>query len=79
VLAVLAIVVITLAVIGLGFYGLYKIRPGWLRVQAGAGQRFNFSIEMGRGSDPTPPDEPRELKPGRDKHQGARGWTRRVA
>lgn len=65
-LAVLGCIVI-LAVIGLGFYALHKIRPGWFRIQAGAGQRFTFSIEMGRGSDPTPPDERRELEAGRDK------------
>jgi hypothetical protein len=75
VLAVLACIVI-LAVIGLGFYALHKIKPGWFRVQAGAGQRFNFIIEMGPGCDPTPPDEPRELEAGRDKPKEARGWAR---
>src|SRR5260370_39559510 len=52
---------------GVCVFAIQKIRPGWLRIQAGAGQRFNFSIEMGRGSDPTPPDRPRELEAGRDR------------
>jgi hypothetical protein len=70
VLAVLACIVL-LAVIGLGFYALYKIKPGWFRLQAGAGQRFNFSIEMGQGSDPpadaAPSEERRELEAGPDR------------
>ena len=45
-LAVLACIVI-LAVIGLGFYALHKIRPGWFRIQAGAGRLFTFSMEIG--------------------------------
>ena len=69
-LAVLACIVI-LAVIGLGFYALHKIKPGWFRIQAGAGQRFMFSIEMGRGGDlpddRAPREEHRELEAGRDK------------
>jgi hypothetical protein len=70
VLAVLACIVF-LAVIGLGFYALHKIKPGWFRIQAGAGQRFNFSIEMGRGGDlpgdRPPREERRELEAGRDQ------------
>ena len=70
VLAVLACIVI-LAVIGLGFFALHKVKPGWFRIHAGAGQRFTFSIEMGQRGDITPPDitppeERRELEPGRD-------------
>lgn len=64
--AVLACIVI-LAVIGLGFFALDKIKPGWFRVQAGAGQRFIFIIEMGQGDKPAPCEERRELEPGRDK------------
>jgi hypothetical protein len=69
-MAVLACIVI-LSVIGLGFYALHKIKPGWFRIQAGAGQRFTFSIEMGQGGD-LPGDRPtreehRELEAGRDK------------
>jgi hypothetical protein len=72
VVAVLACIVI-LAVIGLGAYALHKIKPGWFRLRAGAGQRFTFSIEMGQGTDP--PGDPasaaraehRELEAGRDK------------
>jgi hypothetical protein len=66
VLAELARMII-LAVIGLGFYALHKIRPGWFRIHAGAGQRFTFSIEMGQGGSPAPRDERRELEAGRDK------------
>ncbi len=69
-LAVLACIVI-LAVIGLGFYALHKIKPGWFRIQAGAGQRFTFSIEMGQGGDlpgdRPPREEYRELEAGRDR------------
>lgn len=74
-LSVLACIVI-LAVIGLGFYALHKIKPGWFRIQAGAGQRFTFSIEMGQGGDKPPReerqeleaehDQPRELEAGRE-------------
>jgi hypothetical protein len=66
VLAVLACIVI-LAVIGLGFYALHKIKPGWFRLQAGAGQRFTFSIEMGQGGDKPPSEERRELEAGHDQ------------
>ena len=70
VLAVLACIVI-LAVIGLGFYALHKVKPGWFRIQAGAGQRFTFSIEMGQGGDlpghRPPRKERRELEAGRDQ------------
>jgi hypothetical protein len=67
VLAVLACIVI-LAVIGLGFYALHKIKPGWFRIQAGAGQRFTFSIEMGQGGGDRPPrEERRELEAGHDQ------------
>lgn len=78
-LAVLTCIVI-LAVVGLGFFALHKIKPGWFRIQAGAGQQFMFSIEMGQGGglpgDAAPRGErqgleaadgkPRELEAGRN-------------
>jgi hypothetical protein len=66
VIAALACIVI-LAFTGLGFYALHKIRPGWFRLQAGAGQRVTFTIEMGQGGDPAPHAERRELEAGHDK------------
>jgi hypothetical protein len=67
VVAVLACIVI-LAVIGLGFYALHKIKPGWFRIQAGAGRLFTFSMEIGQPGVPDKPrEERRELEAGCDQ------------
>jgi hypothetical protein len=66
--AVPVVVAIILAILaGVCVFAIQKIRPGWLRIQAGAGQRFNFSIEMGQGGDRPPREERRELEAGRDQ------------
>jgi hypothetical protein len=69
VLAILACIVL-LAVIGLGFYGL-KSRTGWLRIQAGVWRLVTFSIEIGQGSNPSLPKEPRQLETRRDSSQAS--------
>jgi hypothetical protein len=63
VLAVLACIVL-LAIIGLGFYALHKIKPGWFRIQAGVWRLITFSIEIGQGGDPLSRGEHRELEAG---------------
>ena len=65
------VVIVILAILCFGSYALHKIKPGWFRIQAGAGQRFTFSIEMGQGGDipgdKPPREERREVEAGRDK------------
>ena len=39
---------VILAVVGLGYYALYKVQPGWFRLRAGAGRKITFCIEMGK-------------------------------
>jgi len=57
VLAVLACIVI-LAVLGLGFYALHKIKPGWLRIQAGVWRLITFSMEIGQPGVPATSPKP---------------------
>jgi hypothetical protein len=55
VLAVLAIVAL-LVPCGVCVFGIDRIRPAWLRFQAGAGL-FKFSVEMGRHADREEPEQ----------------------
>jgi hypothetical protein len=69
---VLEIFAIALAIFivlsGVCVFAIDRIKPGWLRIQAGAGRRFTFSIEMGQvGTADKPREEHRELEAGRDK------------
>jgi hypothetical protein len=47
VLAVLGGCVVVLALIGLGFYAVWKMKPDSLRVQTSLMRMVTFSIEMG--------------------------------
>jgi len=66
VLAVIAGVMVTLAVIGLGFYGLYKIRPGWLRIHAAVWRLITFSLEIGQSGHL---DQPADSKRSPEQHR----------
>lgn len=52
VLAIMALVVLC----GVCVFAIDRIRPGWLRFQAGAGL-FKFSVEMGRPADREEPEQ----------------------
>jgi hypothetical protein len=47
VLAVLGGCVVVLALIGLGFYAVWKMKPDSLRVRTSLMRMFSFSIEIG--------------------------------
>lgn len=54
-LAVLAIVALVV-LCGVCVFAINRIRPSWLRFQAGAGL-FKFSVEMGRPADREEPEQ----------------------
>lgn len=58
--------VVFLALVGLGFYALHKITPGWLRIQTSFWRLITFSMEIGRPADITkkPRNERGELDSG---------------
>jgi hypothetical protein len=67
VLPVLAVVIVILVLSGVCVYAIDRIRPGWLRIEAGTGRKPIFRIEMGQGSIPAPREERRELEARPDK------------
>lgn len=59
-LAVLAIVIVPFFL--LGIYGLYRVKPGWLRIHGSVLRMITFSMEFGQLGEPGKPcDERREL------------------
>lgn len=84
-LAVLGVVVVALALIGLGFYGLHRIKPGWLRVQAGVWRLITFSLEIGEPGHPAVSERPREQRreleagPGNSGPSGSAGQSNEAA
>jgi len=46
----IAACVIVMAVVGLGFYALHKIKPGWLRVETSVLRLVRITMEMGQPS-----------------------------
>ncbi len=42
-----SISVVLLATLGLGFYTVRKMNPGWFRVRTSMGRVFTFDVEIG--------------------------------
>lgn len=67
----IAVCVIVVALLGLGFHALNKIKPEWLRIHTSVLRVITFTMEIGRpGTTRKPDDELRQLDAGDSNDDG---------